>query len=52
MHKVSTANGVTAPDRVERGRVGKPAAQFPLPWLRLIALRGQMLALSPNLNPA
>jgi hypothetical protein len=53
MHKVSTANGVSAPGRVGQGGVGKPAAQFPaFPWLRLVALCAQALALNPDLNPA
>jgi hypothetical protein len=53
MHKVSTANGVNAPGSVGRGRVGKPAAQFPaFSRLRLVVLGGQALALNPDLNSA
>ena len=53
MHKVLTANGVTASGRVGQGGVGQPAAQFPvLPWLRQRALCGQALALNPDLNSA
>jgi hypothetical protein len=53
MHKVSTANAVTEPGRVERWGVGKLAAQFQaFPWLWLAAPAGKAPAGNPNLNPA